>query len=81
MNEDNFFATDELEVDHLKNRIIKLVEDKAQLFGIMGTETVSITLGLKEEEVKQLETLELGDHYFWSLEENDILNVNYTEEI
>lgn len=69
-----------LKMMELKERIIKEIENKAMLRGILGTKVVKITLVLTDEEIKDFKTLDFGEHYNLELEGNK-LYISHVEEI
>jgi len=69
----------------LFNKISNAIEEKATKYGIMGTENVSVTLTLTDDEVaNELEGTidnELNnEHYAWEREGNELI-VTYTEDV
>lgn len=64
----------------LKERIIKEVENEALRTGAMGTENVSVTLTLSDQEVVEYLELKLPDNYYYELGGNK-LYVSYSEEV
>lgn len=66
----------------LKERILDAIEKKAMRTGAMGTEVVSVTLELTDEEKDEFLNMEDfdGDNYFWEFDGNK-LEISYTEDI
>ena len=63
----------------LKERIDVQIEKKAMKTGAMGTEDVSVTLTLSDQEIGEYLELELPDNYYCELDGNK-LYVSYSEE-
>ena len=64
----------------LKERIEKEIEKKVMKDGAMGTETVSITMTLTNDEMKEFKKIDFNNHYSFDVEGNEV-TVNYVEEI
>ena len=69
------------EMDRLMERIDREIERKMMDTGRMGTETVTISMNLTDEEKDLFHGIDKYDseHYFWELDENE-LTISYTEE-
>jgi len=61
-------------------RIKREIKEKAKKYGIIGKDTLKVTLVLTDSEIKEFETLHLDNHYICDLEDNE-LYINYVEEI
>lgn len=68
---------------NLVERIDRAIEEKAMKTGAMGTENVSVELKLTDEEVVAFKEIEKYNdvHYFWSIEDENVLAITYTEEV
>lgn len=65
---------------NVKERIKREIERKVMKTGRMGSEDVSITLALTDEEKNEfLNGIELADNYSYELDNNELF-VTYTEE-
>lgn len=64
----------------LKNRIMKAIEEKTMKYGIIGTESVNVTLELTEEEKEEFNNIELDNHYSWEINGNELF-ISYVEEV
>lgn len=66
----------------LKKRILDAIDKEAMRTGAMGTEVVSVTLELTDEEKAEFLNMRDfdGDNYFWSIDENK-LEISYAEDI
>lgn len=64
----------------LKERIEKLIDDKMKNEGIMGTEQVTISLKLTDEEKEEFLNIDWEENYDWEFEGNE-LYVIYHEEL
>jgi hypothetical protein len=65
-------------IEKLEKRIKDEIEKKAIKYELMGTEDVSITLKLTEEEVQIVQDINLPDNYLYDLD-GDLLSVIYCE--
>lgn len=70
------------EMDRLMERIDREIERKMMDTGRMGTETVTVSMNLTDEEKDLFHGIDKYDseHYFWELDENE-LTISYTEEV
>ena len=70
------------EIDRLMERIDREIERKMMDTGRMGTETVTVSMNLTDEEKDLFHGIDKYDseHYFWELDENE-LTISYTEEV
>lgn len=70
------------EMDRLIERIDREIERKMMDTGRMGTETVTVSMNLTDEEKDLFHGIDKYDseHYFWELDENE-LTISYTEEV
>ena len=64
----------------LMKRIKREIKEKAKKYGIMGTQTLRLTLELTDKEIKEFETMNFDNHYICDLEEKE-LYINYVEEV
>jgi len=64
----------------LLEKIDREIEEEAKKYGFMGTESVSVSLTLTEDEIDEFHTLDLDNHYTWEIN-NNILDISYVEEI
>lgn len=66
----------------IKDRILNAIEKEATRTGAMGTESVSVSLELTDEEKEEFLNMEDFDteHYFWNITDNK-LEITYTEEV
>lgn len=69
-------------MDRLMERIDREIERKMMDTGRMGTETVTVSMNLTDEEKDLFHGIDKYDseHYFWELDENE-LTISYTEEV
>lgn len=65
-------------IEMIESAIEKEIERK----GAMGTESVSISLSMTDEELEIFRNIDLFDteNYSWEIEGND-LHITYTEEV
>lgn len=65
-------------IEMIESAIEKEIERK----GVMGTESVSISLSMTDEELEIFRNIDLFDteNYSWEIEDND-LHITYTEEV
>lgn len=66
----------------LMKKIDKTINNKAKKFGIMGTEQVSVSIELTDEEKEvffEIDKYDMGN-YFYSFDGN-VLDISYTEKI
>jgi len=70
----------DLQMKKLMKRIKREIKEKAKKYGIIGTETLRITLVLTDSEIKEFETLNFDNHYICDLEINQLC-INYVEEV
>lgn len=70
------------EMDRLMERIDREIERKMMDTGRMGTETVTVSVSLTDEEKNLFHDIEKYDseHYFWEFDENE-LTISYAEEV
>ena len=70
------------EMDRLMERIDREIERKMMDTGRMGTETVTVSMNLTDEEKDLFNGIDKYDseHYFWELDENE-LTISYTEDV
>lgn len=70
------------EMDRLMERIDREIERKMMDTGRMGTETVTVSMNLTDEEKDLFHDIDKYDseHYFWELDESE-LTISYTEEV
>ena len=70
------------EMDRLMERIDKAIEKEIMYTGRMGTETVTVSMNLTDEEKDLFHGIDKYDseHYFWELGESE-LTISYTEEV
>lgn len=70
------------EADKLIDRIDRAIEKEMMGTGRMGTETVTVSMNLTDEEKDLFHDIEKYDseQYFWEFEENE-LTISYTEEV
>lgn len=70
------------EMDCLIERIDREIERKMMDTGRMGTETVTVSMNLTDEEKDLFHGIDKYDseHYFWELDESE-LTISYTEEV
>ena len=61
-------------------KIKREIKEKAKRYGIIGTETLRLTLILTESEIKEFEVLEFDNHYICDLDQNQLC-INYVEEV
>jgi hypothetical protein len=64
----------------LKERIEREIEKKAMKEGTMGTETVSITMNLTDDEMKEFKKIDFNNHYGYDIQGNQV-DINYTEDL
>lgn len=69
-------------MDTLEQRIDNTIDKEAMKTGKMGTEAVTATLTLTEEEKAVFREMDKYDskHYFWEIEGNE-LHISYTEDV
>ena len=70
------------EMDRLMERIDREIERKMMDTGRMGTETVTVSMNLTDEEKDLFHGIDKYDseHYFWEFDGNE-LTISYTEEV
>ena len=70
------------EADKLIDRIDRAIEKEMMDTGRMGTETVTVSMNLTDEEKDLFHDIEKYDseHYFWEFEGNE-LTISYTEDV
>lgn len=70
------------EMDRLMERIDREIERKMMDTGRMGTETVTVSMNLTDEEKDLFHGIDKYDseHYFWELDGSE-LTISYTEEV
>lgn len=70
------------EMDRLIERIDREIERKMMDTGRMGTETVTVSMNLTDEEKDLFHGIDKYDseHYFWELDGSE-LTISYTEEV
>lgn len=70
------------EADKLIDRIDRAIEKEMMDTGRMGTETVTVSMNLTDEEKDLFYDIEKYDseHYFWEFEGNE-LTISYTEDV
>lgn len=64
----------------LMKKIKREIKEKAKRYGIIGTETLRVTLILTDSEIKEFQALEFDNHYICDLEQNQLC-INYVEEV
>ena len=69
------------EADKLIDRIDRAIEKEMMGTGRMGTETVTVSMNLTDEEKDLFHSIDKYDseHYFWEFDGNE-LTISYTEE-
>ena len=69
-----------MEKEQLLKKFERLIDKKMLETGKMGTEIVSITLELSDEEKEAFHEIELEENYGYDLDGNN-LTISYSEEI
>ena len=71
-------------MDKIMERINNEIDKEAMKYGLMGTETVGVTLEITEKERNEFLENDLNEHWDWEIERENgkiILNIGYTEDI
>lgn len=64
----------------LKERVLRMIDEKVKNEGIMGTEQATVKLNLTDEEKEDFYNIEWNDHYWFEFAGNEVY-VTYQEEI
>ena len=67
-------------MSELLKTITDKLEAKAAKFGFKGTDSVHVSVVLTEDEQKEFENMKWDDHYYYEIK-NNVLHMNYVEEI
>lgn len=67
-------------MSELLKKITEKLEAKAKKFGFKGTDSVHISLLLKEDEQKEFSNMKWNSNYWFEIK-NNVLHANYVEEL
>ena len=67
-----------MKMTNLQKRIKEAIKNKADKYGLMGTETVSIEMTLTDEEKREFFEIDWSENHFWEIDSNT-LNITFKE--